>query len=392
MMNMKKPEAADCLTPQAYEQAEREGRRNLPARVLEVFQPVTFASVGYPVAVETVAELWKYADSMQERRTEWIINDLLGGLTDSEFAHAKEINEAVCALSREHFGRRMVARSSLLRAINSLRHILHLCGDARPPILEVGPGSGYLGAMLMREGFPYVATEVTQAFYLYQHMLWERVVPGGVTQLVTDPARLSALEAPDAGRALHIPWWHFYDHDCLHTSLRVGLVTCNHVLCEMHPRALHYLLQLTRTVMDESPGPRIVAFENYGSQINVPAWYVNSRFYRYGYAISHHDDRFTVYADPAADRPSARFPNVNMRNLEHANAVQRFGEQTVGTIWEPQAFYTPQNALSARILEGRAALLPKHDLAAFQEMAHKLAGPNAEFNEDEHFWALIDAT
>jgi hypothetical protein len=383
---------ADVLSPETYNEAERIGRHALPARVLEVFQPVTYASVGYPVHVDDISELWKYADAMQERRTEWIINDLLGGLTEAEFTHAEEINKAVCALSREHFGRRMVARSSLLRAINTLRHILHLCGDQRPAILEVGPGSGYLGAMLLREGFPYVATEVTQAFYLYQHMLWDKLVPGGVTQLVTDPAQLSALEAPEPGRALHIPWWHFYDHDSLHTTLRVGLVTCNHVLCEMHPRALHYLLQLTRTLMDNSAGPRIVAFENYGSQINVPAWYVNSRFYRYGYAVSHHDDRFTVYAEPSADRPSAQFPNVNMRNLEHANAVHRFGEQTVGTIWEPQAFYTPQNALSARILEGRAALQPVHDLTAFQHMARKLAGPNAELNEDERFWTLIDAT
>lgn len=391
-MSVKKSEAADCLTPQEYQQAEQEGRSNLPARVLEAFQPVTFASVGYPVAVDTVGELWKYADAMHERRTDWIMNDLLGGLTDSEFAHVKAINEAVCDLSRAHFGRRMVARSGLLGAVNTFRQILHVCGDERPTILEVGPGSGYLGAMLLREGFPYIATEVTQAFYLYQHLLWSKVAPAGVHQLVTKPERLVSLTAPEPGAALHVPWWLFYDPDCLHTGLRIGLMTCNHVLCEMHPRALHYLMQLSRVMMDGVESPRMVAFENFGSQVNVPAWYVNSRFYHYGYAVSHHDSLITVYADPAPDRPSARFPNVNMRNLEHANAVRRFGEQTIGSIWEPQAFYTPQNALSARILEGRAALVPTHGLTDFHTMAVDLAGPKADFNEDEHFWSLIDAT
>jgi hypothetical protein len=69
----------------------------------------------------------------------------------------------------------------------------------------------------------------------------------------------------------------------------------------------------------------LVAYNQINRQTEKYRFYVNSRFYRYGYAISHHDDRFTIYSDPAADRPSARFPNVDMRNLEHANAVQQFG-------------------------------------------------------------------
>ena len=35
--------------------------------------------------------------------------------------------------------------------------------------LEIGPGSGYLGALIMQQGWKYYSTEVTQAFYLYQN-------------------------------------------------------------------------------------------------------------------------------------------------------------------------------------------------------------------------------
>ena len=220
--------AASPLTPQAYDDAERTARKELSNRIVEAFQPVTFGGFGYPVRVDDIEELWKYVDVMQERRFEHDFLHLLGGLTEHEFALFKRVNEAVLGLSLGYFGTPMVARGSLLRAINTYRHLRYLTGDERPTILEIGGGSGYLTALLALDGYPVIAHDVTQAFYLYQHLLWSELAPGGVRQEAAGGASLSRLANPTPGQVLHLPWWQFYDPAFDGTALSAGLITCNH--------------------------------------------------------------------------------------------------------------------------------------------------------------------
>lgn len=395
-MSVQTPQAApraaapSPLSPADYDAAEAAARGGLSNRVLESFQPVTFAGSGYPAHVDDLEELWKYVDVMHERRFEHDFSHLLGGLTDDEFRLFMQVNESVLGLSLGYFGRPMVTRASLLRAIGTLRHLRYLVGDERPPVLEVGCGSGYLTALLALDGFPVIAHDITQGFYLYQHLLWSSLAPAGVRQVVESDARLVQLSPPAPGEVVHVPWWRFYDPDFAATSLAAGIVTCNHALCEMHPRSLYYLLILSRQLMANHGAPAAFAFESYGTDANVPPWYVNSRFYRYGFGMCHNDAGITVFADRETTPHVAAYPNTDFHNLPDAAAIRRFGEQQIGVAWEPVGFAPPLNPWSARVQGGRQILRPTVDLETVQAALKDLYGPDLGPTDDERFWNLID--
>ena len=251
------------LTVEAYRAAERAAVAALPNRVVETYQPVTFRALGYPTDVDNDRDLWKFADVMQERRFDNDLKNLLGGLTEHEFGLMKRVCEASLAFSREHLAQPLVPRGALLRAINTLRHLRYIFGDRRPAVLEVGPGSGYLGALLILEGYPYIATDVAEGFYLYQSQLWSSLANGGFVELACEDIKLSQINDLDPGTAAHVPWWRFFDLDYDKIAFGVEVVTCNHVLCEMHPRALLYLLKLAKHLTREGGSFRFL-FEGWG--------------------------------------------------------------------------------------------------------------------------------
>ena len=385
-----RPAAPTPLLPADYDAAEAAARQGLANRIVESFQPVTFGGHGYPVHVDELEELWKYVDVMHERRFEHDFLHLLGGLTDEEFRLFMQVNEAVLGLTLGYFNRPMVARASLLRAIGTWRHLRYLVGDERPPVLEVGCGSGYLTALLALDGFPVIAHDITQGFYLYQHLLWSSLAPAGVRQVAESDAPLSRLAAPVPGEVVHVPWWRFYDANVGAVSLAAGIVTCNHALCEMHPRSLYYLLILSRQLMANHGAPAAFAFESYGTDANVPPWYVNSRFYRYGFGMCHNDAGITVFADRETTPHVAGYPNVDLHNLPDAGAIRRFGEQRIGAVWEPVGFAPPMNPWSARVQSGRQGLRPTVNLDTVQAALRDLYGNDLGPTDDEHFWNLIE--
>ncbi len=168
------------LTVAEYDRMEQDAIAELPNRVIEAFQPVTFLQLGYPIRIRRESELFKYIDVMQETRFEHDYLNFLGGVTLTEFELLQKLTSLVCNFSEVRFQRKGIARSSLIRMINVLRHIRYLSGAEQPRIFEIGPGCGYLGAMLMLLGYPYAATDVTQAFYLYQNHLWDFITDGKV--------------------------------------------------------------------------------------------------------------------------------------------------------------------------------------------------------------------
>ena len=375
-----------------YDAAEARARARTANRIVESFQPVTFVQVGYPVRVEDESELWKFVDVMHERRFEHNFVNLLEGLDEDEFRLFHEVNRAVSSLSERAFGCRLVARGSLLRAINVLRHIRYIHGDARPPILEVGAGSGYLGAMLILEGYPYVSTDVAQGFYLYQSLLFETLAPGRVRELAREETPFHGLPTPESGEVVHIPWWRFYDPSFALSAMSIDLVTCNHAFCEMHPRSLYYLLLLSRHVMQRTQPAGAFVFEGWGSDVNLSLWYTNSRFYRYGYAMAHNDARITVFADAAKSPATAAYPRLDMTNFDNVSQIREFGGRGIGEIWDPIGYGTPENPFSRAILEGRQT----HERAVgIDRLALTIAEFSGEFEyetEDERFWRQIEVS
>ena len=62
----------------------------------------------------------------------------------------------------------LLSRMSLFRAIMALQANF----DRPLSIFEIGPGNGYLGALLLRAGLRYIGFDNAQSLYLWQNRLF----------------------------------------------------------------------------------------------------------------------------------------------------------------------------------------------------------------------------
>jgi hypothetical protein len=253
------------LTTESYDLAENDALTRAPNRVIEAVLPGTFAIRGYPVRVTTDDALWRYVDVMHELGEKADYTEGLGGFTRDEFDLFKRISETVAEMTEARFGRRILPKGGLVRAFVAFRHIRFLSDPAETAVFEIGPGSGYLGALLALDGYRYAATEITQGFYLAQSALWHHLFGDRFVELATDPRDLKDFQSLDAGAVMHVPWWKYYVVDADDVRLSVDVVTANHTLCEMQPTAFRYALRLSIDALDSAPGLRYFFTEGPGA-------------------------------------------------------------------------------------------------------------------------------
>jgi hypothetical protein len=225
------------LTPAAYDRAELLAEQGLPNRLIQACRPALFNAIGYPARAASSGALWRWADAMHEGRFDDDFNEKLGGLTQEEWDWWRQISRAARSLTNGH---PVTPRGALARATIAFRAIR---ARAAPPalIVEIGPGSGYLTALLGLAGYVVYAVENAQAFYLWQNRLYEALLGERFVEM----AQPGANGADHTGRVVHVPWWHFYRIDTAPLeALPVELVAANHVICEMHRDAAAYLMRL----------------------------------------------------------------------------------------------------------------------------------------------------
>jgi hypothetical protein len=289
------------LDVDTYDVAERAAAQKYPNRILQAFYPEMFATLGYPTRVECVRQLWRYVDLMQETRTHHNVEVLLQGLTTEEFELFKHVTRIVDDHAGKQFGRRAHATAALTRAIHVLRLIKIATGSARPTVLEVGPGCGYLAMLLVMEGYPYIGTDVVQAFYLYQsHML--SCVAKNLRELAVEDCDILTVEQPEPGTAIHVPWWKWITLTPEKVKLSAGIMTSNHVLCEMHPSSMAYMAVLGHRFLSNYPGGGAFVFENWGYDLLHSRIMVARKFEEHGWRVCHDEDSMSamVLADDVA--------------------------------------------------------------------------------------------
>jgi len=362
------------LSVAEYDQAEYEAMAELPNRAIMAFQPVVFHQLGYPCRVRRESELFKYLDVMHDLRFEGDFRHLLGGLTREEFDLVKRLTTRIVQFSESRFQRRALARASVLRSLNVLRHIRYLYGERRPRVFEVGPGCGYLGTLLMLEGYPYAATDVAQAFYLYQNWLWNFLAGGRVIELVRtsdrEPSWPDGISAGPPGGAVHVPWWEFVRRG-LRSGASYDLVICNHALCEMHPDSLAFTVKSAKRLLASPDGmPKAFAFEGWGAR-HERLSEITERFYRAGFIIVHSDTGIIVFAlrDAPEGRHGLGLPfhhlPLKRRYVRRVRHVLRRGLSMLRcALWElpladrsyePCEYASPENPFSRAIQSGRQA-------------------------------------
>jgi len=349
------------LTVADYNKAEESAILTTSINAYEAFQPVYFQRRGYQIRISSESELSKFIDHHHELSFESRLRELQGGLTEQEFLLLKKLTRLVSAFTESRFGYRSVARSNILSSIGILRHIRYLFGDERPSIFEIGPGAGYLGAMLMLESYPYAATDVTQSLYLYQNHLWNFVSGGNVIELAHDYISNDRFPAPTPGGAVHIPWWEYARLQPGQTP-QFDVVTCNNCLTEMHRDSLGFTLNIARHFKKDSEGPTFV-FKHFGAHLASPLGSVIERFYKTGFVLVHHDDRITVmvpkgsfgYFDPP--RPKSRLLRRSRRILRNLIAPNPNPSGNGLHSYDVTQYSSKSNVQSKAIVEARRSEL-----------------------------------
>lgn len=302
------------LTPELYSEAERRALLEMGSnRTLEAAQPVTFGKVGYPVTVSSIAELGRYAEVMHEGRLSSLY-EWLGGFTDKELGLIETIAERVADLTQSRYGRRRIPRTSLVDALHMLRHVHYAADTLSPTVLEIGPGSGYVGALLVQLGSRYASIDIAQAFYLYQSHLLERTE--GFCEAATAPVDLSAA-------ILHLPWWTFYSPDGP-PAVEADIVVCNHALCEMHPHARNYVLHAGASILKKR-GAGAFLFSTGGNEGFHPLKDIIHSAELWGLTIAFRDHQMTALVH----RDNKNLAEVANRITE---GRQKMGTQAGGTL------------------------------------------------------------
>ena len=213
-----------------YNQAERAGRATVSNRAIESFSLEVFNTLGYPCRIDDESELWRYHDVMQEGRFKENLR-LIGSYSDHEFDLVTRTAKQILGFSERHLPIRNSGKHALTRSLYQYQLLMkHRPHDGPLRILEIGPGSGYLGMLLANDGHQYFAMDAAQAFYLYQKKLWSDIYGADYFDYSESSSR------PETAKITHITWWQFANLSIPIPD--VDVVTINHALAEMHPQAV----------------------------------------------------------------------------------------------------------------------------------------------------------
>ena len=187
---------------------------------LQAFSGYTWDKLSITVRIKNQKELSRYFDFAHDQRFEQNIDiGLGGGFSDDEWELFKRVTKLIYDCTKEiDFDNPQTGYNSLSRAFCSYRFIKqNYKKDTK--ILEIGPGSGYLGLLLILDGYDYAAIENSQALYLYQTIIFNKT---------KKPFKLYT-------------WWEFLNLSELND---INLICGCHIFNEMHPNALKFLLSL----------------------------------------------------------------------------------------------------------------------------------------------------
>ena len=258
------------LSVEEYDAAEQEAKIGLSFTEIMAFAPRTFEAIGFPHRVKDERELVRYADWNRDAgNQQYFLPDHFfhGPAVRTVYTHDEV--EAMDAVR----DRAVVVTSTLGQPVRpvcgpfaqlGLFRILMGLKLGKLRVFEVGPGTGYLGALLTDHGWSYSFTDNAQALFLWQSRL-----------------------LPDAHR---VPWWQFVRGEQLPS---VNVVVSNSNLGEMTSDAMKITLRNVREMLTRHLG--LFLFTSMGLQQHNTNEDVHRELKRLGFRhVSH--KRFQGYA------------------------------------------------------------------------------------------------
>ena len=268
------------LSIQEYNILEIDGRVKLSNRFIRAFRPKLFENGGFPTTVKKEEELVRYIDSMHAYSFESHYHNLCGGITGEEFSLLKQTTNDIYNMTKEKYNANFLVKAPMIASICEKRIIEAALGDVNNKrVFEIGGGSGTLGCLLLEDNIKYLATDVTQAFYLIQNRLFDYITNGDMNELVNQ-------ELNRDSKCIHIPYWKLWE--MRNNPIDIDLVVSNHALLEMSPNSLRFYLNFCKMAMQNSSDGLFV-FQGGGWRIDQNLIDLIELFDEYGFYLKYFD-------------------------------------------------------------------------------------------------------
>ena len=152
------------ITPiKKYDMAERVAIHGLNYPEIRAFRPAAFSQVNFPLNVTNEHDLQRYCDILHELEDiDFYLN--VEQYSDDEALLINLTADKVAKLTKRLFKKSTRPYIGLFSPIYIFRIIKKF--PKSTSILEIGPGSGFLGSYCIQSGFKYKSTDITQALYL----------------------------------------------------------------------------------------------------------------------------------------------------------------------------------------------------------------------------------
>ncbi|MBF0465658.1 MAG: hypothetical protein HQK88_12850 [Nitrospirae bacterium] len=249
-------------TVSSYKTAQNEALKHISNILIAAFKPVVFNMGNFPISVDDHMELIRYVDAMHVRKNaQYFYPPYL--YTENEADIMGRLIQDVSQLTKQEFNISKKPLMSSLSAI-SLFRVISLLQDFYKKdfsIFEIGAGCGYLGALLLKSGFNYASMDNTQAFYLWQSLLYDYIAG----DQCVDFAATEYDEKCFTSRCLHIPWWVYCNFHKMDTIKR-DIIVCDHALSEISKNALKFILNVSRKMLD-GDGMKLFIFDSPGATV-----------------------------------------------------------------------------------------------------------------------------
>lgn len=220
--------------------------------------------------------------------------------------------------------------------------------------------------MLYRSGYRYISTDITQAFYITQNNLWERLYPGCVEECTGDIDGLNEIE----GKIVHIPYWKLWE--LRNSNLEADIIVSNHNLAEMHERALRFYLQYAKQLMRNS-GFKLFVAQSPGSTRFRNVDYLLRTFDTMGFALLYSERQFIVFALKDKKQIMPVHLGDLMRTQSYQNAFPICGnplDKTVEKIYLAERNVHDEQKVSLKEIEQYFGSLDDHVDTPDEEFIH----------------------
>jgi len=104
-------------------------------------------------------------------------------------------------------------------------------------VLEIGPGTGYLGLLLKKNGFNYSCFEITQPHFIYQSFIFKKILGKNAPVPILKNHKKKNLEI----KCFHLPWWQAPSLPKYLNLIKPKIIIMNHCVNEMTREDLNYL-------------------------------------------------------------------------------------------------------------------------------------------------------